>query len=831
MTSIAQKIDQLGRVVDNVVLEVDYQIIEHFSEHLYDSPNKAVEELVANGFDAFATEARVFVPGPYVSNRVMVWDNGQSMGIEGLKKLWWIAKSPKEGDRIVRLDDQERKLIGKFGIGKLASYSVGNVISHLCRHQGEFYLVCVDYQKVGTPQNGDVGTSSSPMTTPIVALTEANARDLTDSLFENTPESFEQSFCHDSWTLAIIEELKIKDLRVGRLSWVLGNGMPLRPDFALFVNDNTVASKLNKEAVVYWDFGSPEVVDTIESRWNELRACDDETSAVPHEIPSDDISFGHGLGLDPRNPDSMTPYVELPTIGRVWGEVRLFDETLLKHRAADNGRSHGFFLMVRGRLTNHDDDKLYIPDPSFQTFFRSQFIIHADGLDDALLADRQRLRGGQGVRELELLQRALMGVARSTVEARDEERAESESARSALPIHSREFFRGPINALALRAPVEEVAEFDPSTVAVDRKELGANEALSVMDFADQAIRVNLSHPLYSVLHARAGQSKAGREFLRTVDMFAATERLLEGHLLDVGFGEHEVSEIVTWRDELFRQLAKSYGDAPVGIIEELERASFPGGTSFELAVTSVFEDMGFVAKHAGGGGEEDVLVMATVGPRSYKFVAEAKGSKGAISNDAAEVGAAASHRDRTRADFAVIVARQFAGLDVRGTESAVYRECAATERVSLMTVEALEQLHTAVTRFSYPLDTVRDILLALETPTDKLTRIDRLNQPQRGFDYKGLLDQVWARQEDEAAGSVVPYRSVFQQGGWRERLGFEDFERRLIALETLAAGRVHVDQQAHEVHLRQAPSLIVDQIGASLEGIGADVTGKIGRED
>ena len=49
-------------MVGKVVLQVDYQIIEHFSERLYDSPNKAVEELVANSFDAFATEVRVFTP-------------------------------------------------------------------------------------------------------------------------------------------------------------------------------------------------------------------------------------------------------------------------------------------------------------------------------------------------------------------------------------------------------------------------------------------------------------------------------------------------------------------------------------------------------------------------------------------------------------------------------------------------------------------------------------------------------------------------------------------------------------------------------------------------
>lgn len=122
---ISERIEELrdgpGNVVDQVSLDVDYQIIEHFSRHLYDSPNKAVEELVANGFDAFATEVLVFTPGRYTAGRLLVWDDGESMNVDGLKKLWWIARSPKSGERVEERNGKEWKIIGKFGIGKLAS--------------------------------------------------------------------------------------------------------------------------------------------------------------------------------------------------------------------------------------------------------------------------------------------------------------------------------------------------------------------------------------------------------------------------------------------------------------------------------------------------------------------------------------------------------------------------------------------------------------------------------------------------------------------------------------------------------------------------------------
>jgi len=44
-----------GTKIDQITVEIDYAIIQHFSQHLYSSPNKAIEELVSNSFDALAT--------------------------------------------------------------------------------------------------------------------------------------------------------------------------------------------------------------------------------------------------------------------------------------------------------------------------------------------------------------------------------------------------------------------------------------------------------------------------------------------------------------------------------------------------------------------------------------------------------------------------------------------------------------------------------------------------------------------------------------------------------------------------------------------------------
>lgn len=351
--------------------------------------------------------------------------------------------------------------------------------------------------------------------------------------------------------------------------------------------------------------------------------------------------------------------------------------------------------------------------------------------------------------------------------------------------------------------------------------------MAVMSASEGAFYVNTLHPYFEVLEKRIGKSKATREFLRTFDVFAISERLLEGHLFDLGLDEETVREVVAWREGLFRQLAKSYDSATTDAVAEMYRTSNLGDRPFEKALRKVFEEMGFVAEHDGQPGKKDVLVNATVGKESFRFIIEAKGYKKKVDNKAAAVAAAASHRDAAGAEHAIIIAREFAGFErpldpEKGP--ALIQECRATGGVSIMEIDAIAHVHHAVDRFSYPLPMLRDVFLTPETPQDKLERIEKLTTPTTGFDYEELLQEIWRRQEDEAEGDSVPYKSVYQQGRWkREGIDFVDFERRLTALETFAAGRVLLTSATNEIYLRQSPDLILAQIERSLRGEGHDI--------
>ena len=486
--------------VSEVKLKIDYEIIQHFSQHLYGSPNKAIEELVSNSFDAAAQEVRVYIPSTQTKNSVIVWDDGDSMDIKGIHNLWWIARSPKrEENREVEVNSNgsfyKRKVIGKFGIGKLASYAVGDKITHLCKRNGEFLVVRVNYNKLeklgdrtrqeelADEKNGkDHKEKDSPafFTTPIIKLSESDALKFIENLFDGngktkkTDIAIQNLFKKNSWTVAVISNLKTEKLSLltfGRLNWLLGTGMPLRPDFKVWLNDEQVSSKLQTTALHVWDFSTKEIQDSIKNLWS-----DEKDNGRVNEKPL----FGNDKGLDPNQINKNVPFVQLPNLGRVFGEMRIFEESLVKGKASDLARSHGFFVLVRGRLLNADDDKLFIKHPSYGAFYRSQFIINADGLDTELLADRERLnKQTPRTIELEVLSHAIYNAVRSKSEAVEQEKAEKIKTESLLPTRSRDFYREPINALLAQSDESVRAKFEINTPQVTRKQMKQDEQLSL----------------------------------------------------------------------------------------------------------------------------------------------------------------------------------------------------------------------------------------------------------------------------------------------------------------------------------------------------------------
>jgi hypothetical protein len=136
-------INNLGSKIDTIPVTISYRIIELFSAGLYSSPNKAFEELVSNSYDAGATKVSIYVPTDKGLSDSILWvaDNGCSMDENGLKQFWKIGESQKR-----QVKDIDRLPIGKFGIGKLATYILTQKLTIICKADSErYFAVTMNY--------------------------------------------------------------------------------------------------------------------------------------------------------------------------------------------------------------------------------------------------------------------------------------------------------------------------------------------------------------------------------------------------------------------------------------------------------------------------------------------------------------------------------------------------------------------------------------------------------------------------------------------------------------------------------------------------------------
>ena len=820
MTEDDSLVGDVGQEIDTVWVAIDYAILQHFSKHLYASPNKAVEELVTNGYDALAAHVDVYLPGRFGKERLLVWDDGDSMDGVGLKRLWWIARSPKTDtgdDRIATSSDgkRTRKMVGKFGIGKLASYAVGDRLSHLCRQGDEFLLVSVDYNDAPKLTDQPDDQSERGFATPLLRLSKEEAHEFALGQFAEMPTDFDKLFERETWTLAIVDDVKDDiTLYPRRLSWVLGNGMPLRPDFAVSVNGTKVKPTALTTQFKTLDVSDPEVQEGITARWA------DAAREIGTGVEST-VTFGTDTADESTKP--VPHWVEVPGLGRVYARISLFEESLRNGRGDDHGRSEGFFVYVRDRLLNPDDSKLLLDDPSFGAFNRMQILMWADGLDADLLADREHLQSDTVLsRALKALQTALYLVARKLLEQRDADAAGAELVADFLQAGSPEFVRQPLVALAQRSARSGEKLLNAAQAKIVQRQLSVDAPLMAIDGEKNELVLNESHPLFESTRKRVGGGKAGRHAMRLVELFALSDALLAGHLLDIGVAESEVDEIVQWREGQLRSLTSQFDTSPELAIAELNDASYVGGERFESAIAKVFGLLGFVAKRDGAPGREDVLIVAPVGRAQDRFTAEGKGkragkgAKGKLANDDAEISGASAHARAAEASFAVVVGRGFKGFDKGDSDgAAVLKECRCQEPpVSIVTTECLAKLLEAVQANMYPLTVLIPVLKEIESPDQKLERVESLVRPLDNFDVAGLLDVIWKLQQGQGSGIAVPINQLRSDRLKWKTMTKESFEHVLYGLNAVTGGLLQLVESEYSVELHQSPEIVLEAIAA-----------------
>ena len=539
------------------------------------------------------------------------------MDAKGLAKHWLIGKSFK---RVLAKLPKGRQQIGKFGIGKLATYVLAHRLTHLTKKDGKYYLTSMDYRIVDERGEEEI-EPKKPIEISLRALSDDDAQEAlktwTDSAaFKGTDFKLFGNKASKSWTVAILSDLKDKvfELQRGRLEWVLSTASPLRPDFAIYVNDKKLApSKAGKGLLKRWTLGKdlPELPTPAPS--------DLETNEDANQPVTDDDRFGF---LD-------------KTIGRITGFAEAYQNLLTGNKSDQIGRSNGFFVYVLDRLINVEDGHFGISPDELRhgTFGRMRVVVHMDGLDKFLQSDRERIRHGPALEAAQNILRGIFNAVRTYLANADAGEDASAKFGQSLAGSQSSVSRRPIVAIA-KAALE--GKYRPRYVAVPSSttqsereaviaelenriespqtfvtsvelvwDATAELGLAIYDAKSGALRVNGFHPFVASFFDEF-ESKASGLPLK---LFAMAEVLLEAQLYQHGYKQAEVDSIMGARDRYLRDVADSSGRRTALTISRALHDARNNENKLEDEVVAAFKSLGFDAT------KDAPTVKLTVSPR------------------------------------------------------------------------------------------------------------------------------------------------------------------------------------------------------------------------
>lgn len=664
----------LGQRAGSIDIRLSHKIVKLFSEGLYTSPNKAIEELVANSFDAGARTVHVLAsPGGGANGTISVIDDGEGMDGEGLKKHWFIGRTDK---RSLANPPLGRKQIGKFGIGKLATYVLADRLTHISKFGRSYHSASMRYSAINNRINGEV-EPKEPVTIPLRRLTAAEAKKAVSewagtAAFKRSKIQLFGKNSPRSWTVSIMSDLKPMSQKIqkGRLAWILRTALPLRPDFAVWLNGERIRpSKEDRDPIKRWVIGK-------------------DITSLPERGSAEDGQPGAAL---PR-PGKSEPGLDVGMLGRVTGHAEMY-ENALTGKSDDWGRSSGFFVYARGRLLNEADGHFGIQPNELRhgTFSRFRAVVHIDRLDDALRSSREAVGDGELAGAARDALRGIFNTVRKAMDEYDRGNAPDERLARRVSAGPASLSRRPIAVLARavsagRAQSRHLAI--PSGGHDEREEVLARLEHSVMepesfitgrvmdddgdpedviakfDCESRRLRINAQHPFVMVFD----DEFASKKHSLPLELLVMSDVVAEARLYQDGIDPGKIDDMVMARDRHLRSLAYASGrQSPPSVAAALERAQTP--KDFEKCVCDAFRSLGFDVKQGGGSGKPDGIATAGLAAddkgvaRRYAVSIEAKSKAGGGAVAAKDVGvsAVASHCRESKCDHAVVVGPSFQG--------------------------------------------------------------------------------------------------------------------------------------------------------------------------
>jgi hypothetical protein len=757
----------IGTQTENIDVRLSYRIVELFSEGLYASPNKAIEELVANSFDAGARQVQVMVSSNLHDQdaTIVVIDDGDGMDAAGLKAHWLIGISDKR--RLSPLP-KGRQQIGRFGIGKLATYVLAERLTHICKRAGKYFSTSMNYTAIDTRVSKGV-EPVAPIKIPLRELREDEAKEAIKTwtetaAFKSTRMALFGKRASDSWTVAIMSSLKPKvhEIRPSVLEWVLRTAMPLRPDFRIWLNGTQlVPSKHGKGLLKKWTLGK-DMVDLPRPCPKGVTTFEDTQAA-----PSSEHRFGFNV----------------PGLGHVTGVAEAYNDLLTGGKSDEIGRSNGFFVYVFGRLVNVIDGHFGISPNELRhgTFNRFRLIVHMNGLDEQLRSNREAISEGPLLSDAQDVLRAIFNYVRSTLEKHDEDEEPGARLARKLAASPASLSRSPIVELA-KAVVErkcesrylivpeckKVDERNDFVASLEQRAEGTqfvtgltidydgsqDGGIAQYETATGVLKINAWHPFVATFY----DEFVNRGTEQPLQLLAMAEVLAEAHLYAIGVKPEQIGDFLSMRDQLLRNLANESGQQSVFAIALALRNARNDSDALEEKLCAAFKSLGFETTRMGKKGKPDGVATAFLSadakgkPRQYSVSLEAKSKEkdqGKVAAGTVKVSAIIRQRDDYNCQHALVVGRDFPKADGSALAKEIADDRTKTaavgepKTITLITIDTLAELVKLRPIKQIGLLKLRELFENCQMPTDCDKWVDSVRKTRvKKPPYKKIVETI-----------------------------------------------------------------------------------------
>ena len=657
----------------------------------------------------------------------------------------------------------ERQVIGKFGIGKLATYVLANKLTYICKApDGVIRRVTMDYGDIDRRRAADGDRLISELELDLFEAKQAEVEtalahvhggaEILDLIRRGVPrprgELSEDEFGapksklkppkSGTWTLVVLSDLKPvgRRLKIGVLRRMLEAALPFGSEMAISVNGELLASsKLEALTIAEWVIGPGLEIQSIElnadtaTESNESDAQKSRTVeqpiGAPDAVKPRIISIASGK--------SPGPYMDLPGVGRVTGRVRLFADRISGGKSDERGASNGFHINVLGRVINQGDQSFGEENLSHAAWARFRMTVRADGLNPFLTTNREQFKECEELEIFRAFLRKVFNKARTVYDS--DQNADmpdggdllvrslgvlslnplrnvvSETLRSQPPLPGLFDESGIDDREAKRRSWREnTAENIRNALGQVRYEKSDDQSFVKFRIADNSIIVNKDHP-FVLEHSR---TKAEKELLRTVAM---VNLLSDVYALDIGVSPPMLENVREYRDRLMRFRALQQRKSGIYIAKLLQQTQHDADhRQLESILSDALRYLGFHVKDLAKSGEPEGIASAysiptfssptaeNPSPPLYSFTFDAKSS----THETAKTGnigldGIVEHRSRYKADHALVVAPGFTG-------KAIKTRC-VQQKVTPMTARDLGRLlEYTVEHGAIPLTKLREVL-------------------------------------------------------------------------------------------------------------------------